>query len=286
MTRPDLEENLRVPTGQALRQAVNQPWIERLARFGLASKGVVYAIVGLLAAQAAFGTGGRTTDTQGALQTIVVQPFGKFLLSLMAIGLIGYVIWRLVEAVKDPEGKGADAKGLVQRLGAALNGLIYAGLALSAVKLALGSGTGGSGNNATQDSTAQLMAQPFGQWLVGILGALTIGYGFYELYRAFTAKFRKKLKWNEMSQTEQTWATRLGRLGLISRGIVFGITGFFLLQAARQSDPTQARGLGGALAALAGQPYGPWLLGIVAIGVIAYGIYQGVEARYRRIFVH
>lgn len=285
MTRRNLQENLQTQTRNASRLATHQPWIERLARFGLASKGVVYAIVGILAAQAAFGAGGRTTDTEGALQTIVAQPLGKFLLSLIAIGLIGYVLWRWVQAVKDPEGKGTDGKGLLQRLGEAINGFIYAGLAMSAVRLALGTG-GGSDRNATQDWTARLLAQPFGQGLVAIAGVLIIGLGFYEIYQAFTTKFRKKLKWHEMSPTEQNAATQVGRLGKTARGIVFAITGFFLIQAARQSDPSQARGLGGALAALAAQPYGPWLLGLVAIGLIAYGLYMGVEAKYRRIFAH
>ena len=122
------------------KQAVQHPseWVEPLARFGYAAKGIVYGIVGLLAAQAAVSAGGRTTDTQGALSVIVTQPFGKVLLSLVAIGLIGYVVWRFVQAIKDPENKGTNAKGLVQRLGYAGNGLIYASLALSAVKLVLG----------------------------------------------------------------------------------------------------------------------------------------------------
>lgn len=152
-------------------------WIERLARFGYASKGVVYGIVGLLAAQAASGEGGKTTDTRGALRTILTQPFGKVLLSLVAIGLMGYVLWRFVETIKDPDNKGKDAKGLAQRLGYAVNGLIYAGLAFSAISLVLGSGSGSS--NSTEDWTAILLSQPFGQWLVGTVGAFVIGLGFY-----------------------------------------------------------------------------------------------------------
>jgi Na+/proline symporter len=256
-------------------------WVERLARFGYAAKGVVYTIVGALAVQAAFGQGGQTTDTKGALGAIAAQPFGKFLLVLLTIGLIGYVLWRFVQAIKDPEHKGDDPKGLARRAGYAISGLIYAGLALSAIGLIRGSG--GGGGNSEQGWTAKLLSQPFGQWLVGLVGALVIGIGFYQLYEAYKAKFRKEMKLHEMSPTEETWATRIGRFGLAARGVVFVIIGFFLLQAARQSDPNQARGLDGALKALAQQPYGPWLLGIVALGLVAYGIYQGVQARYRRI---
>ena len=109
----------------------------------------------------------------------------------MAVGLIGYVIWRFVQAIKDPENKGTDAKGLAQRVGYAVNGLIYAGLALSAVQIILGSGGGNS--NSTQDWTARLLSQPFGQWLVGTVGAFIIGLGFYQFYLAFSGKFRKEL---------------------------------------------------------------------------------------------
>lgn len=256
-------------------------WVERLARFGYAAKGAVYGVVGLLAAQAAFGEGGKTTDTQGALQSILTQPFGKFLLGLVAVGLIGYVLGRFVLAIKDPENEGTDTKGLAKRFGYILNGLIYASLALSAVRLVLGSGGGNS--NSTQDWTARLLAQPFGQWLVGTVGAFVIGLGFYQFYEAYSAKFRKKLNLSELSNTEEKWVMGISRFGLAARGIVFCVIGFFLIQAARQSDSSEVRGLGEALQVLAQQPYGPWILGVVAVGLIAYGIYMVFQARYRRI---
>ncbi len=258
-------------------------WIERLARLGYTAKGIVYGLIGLLALLSAFGAGGRTTDSQGALQTIATQPFGKFLLALVAIGLVGYVVWRLVEAILDPEHTGTDGKRIASRIGAGISAVIYAGLAFSAAKIILGSGSSSSGDTSAQDWTARLMSQPFGRWLVGIVGAIIIGVGFYQLYKAFSGKFRRQLKLREMSHTEEQWATNTGRLGLSARGIVFGIIGLFLMQAARQSDPSQARGLGGALQSLEQQSYGPWLLGLVALGLIAYGIYMGVQARYRRI---
>jgi hypothetical protein len=257
-------------------------WVERLARLGYLAKGIVYAIVGVLAVQAAFGAGGQTTDTKGALSAIAAQPFGKFLLALLTVGLIGYVVWRFVQAVQDPEHKGDDAKGWATRLGYAVSGLIYASLAFTAIGLIRGSG-GGGGGNSEQDWTARLLAQPFGQWLVGLVGAFVIGLGFYQLYQAYKAKFRKQMKLQEMSPTEETWATRIGRFGLGARGVVFCIIGFFLLQAARQSDASEVRGLDGALQSLAEQPYGPWLLGIVALGLVAYGIHMAVQARYIRI---
>ncbi|MEB3178272.1 MAG: DUF1206 domain-containing protein [Nostocaceae cyanobacterium] len=266
-----------------VRQAVSHPWFERLARLGYASKGLVYFIVGFLAAQAAFGSGGRTTDTSGALTTIVTQPFGKFLLFLVTIGIIGYALWRFVQAILDPEHKGQkmDAKQIIQRLGYAVSAFSYTGLALTAIKLILGSGGGES--NSTQDWTARLLAQPFGQWLVGAVGIIVISVGISYFYQAYKAKFRRHFKLHQMSTTEQTWAMRLGRFGIAARGVVFSIIGIFLVQAARHSNASEAKGLGGALAALTYQPYGPWILGLVALGLIAYGIYSVVEARYRRI---
>lgn len=280
MTRRNLPtNNLQEP----IHQAASHPWFERLARFGYAAKGIVYFIVGLLAAQAAFGTGGRTTDTSGALSAIVTQPFGKFLLAIVTIGLIGYSLWRLVQALLDPEhaGQETDAKQIAQRLGYAFSGFAYIGLAFTAVKLILGQG--GSNGDTTQDWTARFLSQPFGQWIVGLGGLIVIGIGASMLYQAYKAKFRRELKLREMSHTEQTWAERLGRFGISARGIVFALIGIFLIQAALQSDASRARGLGGALAALAQQPFGPWLLGLVALGLIAYSIYSVVEARYRQI---
>ena len=259
-------------------------WVERMARLGYTTKGIVYAIVGVLAVQAALGTGGKTTDTKGALGAIAQQPFGQFLLALVVIGLIGYVLWRFIEAIQDPEHKNSNnAEGWARRIGYAISGIIYASLALSAIRLILGSGSGGSSSTSAQDWTARLLSQPFGQWLVGVVGALIIGSGFHEFYKAYKAKFRRELKLHQMSATEETWATRISRFGIAARGVVFIMIGFFLIQAARQSDASEARGLDGALETLSQQPYGPWLLGIVALGLVAYAVYMWVQARYRRI---
>lgn len=270
---------------QPARKAASHPWVEKLARLGYAAKGTVYFIVGLLAAQAAFGVDGKTTDTSGALQEIINQPFGKFLLGIVTVGLIGYALWRLVEAIFDPERttQDSDAKRIAQRLGYTFSAFAYAGLAATAIKLIIGSG--GGGGDSTEDWTARFLAQPFGQWMVGLAGAVTIGVAIAYLYKAFKGKFRRHLKWQQMNHTERTWAMRVGRLGIISRAVVFAIIGIFLIQAARYSNANQAKGLGEALATLAQQPFGPWILGVVAIGLMAYGIYSLFEARYHRLAV-
>lgn len=256
--------------------------MEKLARAGYLTKGIVYAIIGVLAFQAAIGSGGQTSGSRGAIRQIAEQPFGQILLILTAIGLLGYAAWRFIQAIKDPEGKGSDGEGIVKRIGFAISGLIYLFLSFYAASIVFGWSTGGSGGGQ-QAWTAKLLAQPFGQWLVGIVGAIVIGVGFYQFYKAYKAKFMDKYKTGEMSQAERTWAERAGRFGLSARGVVFCIIGIFLIQAAIQADPSETRGLGGVLQTLAQQPYGPWLLGLVALGLIAYAVHCIAQSRYRTV---
>lgn len=263
------------------RAAVRGPWIEWLARFGYAARGAVYSIVGLLALQTAFGGPGQTTGTEGALQTVARQSTA--LLWLLALGLLGYAVWRILQGALDPENKGHDPKGMVQRGAMLVSGLVYGGLALAAFRMASGSGGAGAGDGGRQAWTAELMAKPFGRWLVALAGLAVIVSGLYQIYNGWSEKFRKHFKTQEMDANEQRLAVNTGKMGLIARGIVFLMTGWFLVQAARSFDPSQARGLSGALETLAAQPYGPWLLGLAALGLLAFGAYSILLARYRRI---
>ncbi|RZM78713.1 DUF1206 domain-containing protein [Leptolyngbya iicbica] len=260
-------------------------WIERLARFGYAAKGIVYMIVGVLAFQAAFNWGGRITGSKGAFRTIANQPFGNFLLFLVGVGLLGYVVWRFVEAFRDPEHRDSGLSGFARRASYFVSGLIYASLAIFALRIVFGSpsNSSGSGGSSSQQGVATLLSQPFGQWLVGFVGVAIVAYGFYTFYKAYSTKFRRKLKLAQMSLKEEQWSTRIARFGLTSKGLVSVIIGYFFIQAARASDPSQAQTTEGALQTLQQQPYGAWLMGLVALGLIAYGIHLEVQARYRRI---
>ncbi len=268
---------------QALQQS--RPWIERLARLGYATKGLVYAVVGLLALQATFSTVKQTAGTSGALQTIAQQPLGIFLIGVIALGLCGYALWRFIAAVIDPDRKGNDAKGLIQRAGYVISGIIHLGLAFTAVQILFGSGGGNSGDEFSQSWAARIMSQPFGNWLVGIAGAIIIGYGLYEFYAAYKAKFRTELNLADMNETAEQTAIRSGRAGLAARGVVFCIIGGFLIQATLQADPSEMKGMDSALQMLEQQPFGPWLLGTVALGLVAYGAFMVIMARYSRIDV-
>jgi hypothetical protein len=255
-------------------------WVERLARVGYVAKGVVYAVVGVLAAQLAFGTGGQTTGTTGALHTIGSQPWGQGLLALTGIGLACYAIWRFVQGFLDPEHKGTDAEGIVKRLAYVGSGIIHGSLAITAFSLAAGNG-GGGGGGSTQSMTAELMSYPWGLWLVGLVGVVTLGIGLRQFYRAYEESFLRKWHTAAMSAEQRRWGTRAGRWGLSARGVVFVMMGFFFIRAAIQHDASEAIGLDGALAKLATTGFGPWVLGVVALGLVAYAVFCFVQARYR-----
>ncbi|MEZ4711729.1 MAG: DUF1206 domain-containing protein [Caldilineaceae bacterium] len=278
-------EQIREHGRQASSEAIT--WVVWLARLGYAAKGLVYITIGALAVQVAIGSGGETTGPSGALSSLSNGPFGQILLGLVAVGLFGYALWRIVQAWMDPDNEGSDAKGIAKRIGYAISGIIYGGFGVEAVRLVLSGGSssgGGGGSTQAEDWTARLMSQPFGLWLVGIVGVIVIGTGLYQFYRAYSAKFRLKLKLHEMSREEETWATRAGRIGFAARGVVYALIGGFLVVAAMQANPQAAGGIGEALQTLGQQPYGPWLLGAVAVGLVAYGFFAIVLARYRRIF--
>jgi hypothetical protein len=260
-------------------------WLVALARFGFAAQGVVYIVIGSLSALAAFHRGGRTTGSRGALVEILSQPYGQVMLGVIAVGFMGYTLWRLTQGILDTEHKGSDAKGIIARLGYAVIGLIYGSFAVTAVQLIIGTGNRRGDEESSQEWTATLLAQPLGQWLVGAIGVGIIALALYQCYLAYTAKFLEQLDRSEMSRRAETWTSRVGRLGLAARGVVFTVIGVFLMVAALTANPNQARGLSGALQALEQQPVGPWALGIVALGLVAYGLYMLVLTRYRRIIL-
>jgi hypothetical protein len=260
-----------------------KPWIIVLARLGYAAKGVVYALIGILVIQAALGFRSPNINPRDALVTLFKQPFGKVLLWLIAIGLVGYVVWRMAEAFLDPEHKGSDLKGIIRRVGFFISGVGYAALAYAAIQLALGNWYGGTGSS-TEKLTGTVMGLPFGRWLIGLAGVVVVGIAISVFYIAYTKSFKKRLKLEELSDTMEAAITRLGQFGVAARGVVYAIIGAFLILAAWQQNPSKATGIGGALAAVAAQPYGVWLLWVMGAGLIAYGIFAVGVARYRRIY--
>jgi len=261
------------------------PILVPLGRFGYAAEGLVYLLIGVLAVQVALGVGGETTDSKGVLLRIVGARFGHGLLIAIAVGFVGYAVWRFFEAAFDPDGQGGDTNRIVMRLVNAINGALHLTFAVSAVRL-LQTGSPGANTDATaKGGTAALLSKPFGQWLVGLVGLGVLGFAGYQFFQAAKAKFRENANLGEMSATEARWYTALGRLGFGARGVVFVIIGLFLIVAARNANPQDARGLDSALADLLTHRFGPWLLGLTALGVIAYGLFLLAEARLHRIRV-
>ena len=281
----DIERHARRASERAVREA--SPWVEALGRVGHAAIGLVYATIGMLAAQAALGRSGGTTDSYGALAWLVQRPYGHALLVALAVGLAGYAAWRVVQAVLDTDSKGSDPKGLATRVVYAGIGATYAALALSALRLGLewADGDGGGGDATAQDWTAWLLSQPFGQGLVVAVGLGVVGVGLFQFYLVYTEKFCGPPRMAEMSGSQERQVRALGRVGYAARGVAFAIIGLLLAAAGLHARPEEARGLGGALATLAEQPFGPWLPGAVAVGLVAYGAFMLVQARYRRIVI-
>lgn len=254
------------------------PWVESLARLGYAARGIVYALIGILAIQGVYRTGNTNVDQTSAFQKVLSQPFGHFLLWIIIVGLLGYALWRIILALFNLEGNGKT----LQRIGWFISGLSYLVLAYIAYQLVKGTG-GGSSNPS--DFTAKVFSMPFGTALVFIVGAVIFVLGLYAIYTAFTNQIEKRFQWGKMSAEERRFAIAFGRFGYAARGVVYLIIGYFLMQAAWTYNPSKAKGLGGALSELARSPAGPWLLWIVALGLIAFGIYGLALARYRRINV-
>jgi Domain of Unknown Function (DUF1206) len=258
-------------------------WLVPLGRAGYAANGIVYALIGVLAVQSVLGQGGDTTDPAGVLGHIIQAPFGELLLVIVAIGLIGYALWRLLQATLDTEHQGAELKGIFARCGYAVAAFSYAGLAFSAIAM-LTSGAAQPGEDqSAQDRTAWLLSHPFGAWLVVLAGLVFVGVAINQFVLAWRGKLDRQLQPHALDPRMGQVVRVAARLGNTARGIAFGLIGVFLVLAGVQSRPDQARGLGGALNSLAQQPFGPWLVGLVGVGLIGYGVHMLVAARYRRM---
>ena len=261
------------------------PALVMLGRAGYAAKGLVYIVIGALAAKAAVGAGGgATTDSRGALSVIQDGPLGTIALVAIGVGLLGYMAWRLVAAVTDAEGKGDEPTKLAVRAAQAGRGLIYGALGVHALRMIGDAGSGaGSPGEGTRDWTARLLGMPFGRALVVGVGLGVLGYAAYQVYRAFSDKATKHLDLYEAGHTQAEWIKRLGRFGIAARAVVFAMIGVFLVRAGMRADSGEAGGIAQSLQALGGADYGRLVLGAVAFGLIAYGIYQLATARYRRM---
>lgn len=264
---------------RAARQA--GPWVEALARAGYLARGVVYVVVALLAARAAFQHG-RPAGSRGAFMELLRQPLGRVILAVLAVGLLGYAAWRFVQAVLDPERKGTKAKALAKRASYLFTSMTYVAMAAGAVKLALG-GPPQHDRVSAAEWVAPVMRHPLGRWAVLGLGVWVAGYGLWLLYRSVAKEPEKRLDVSALHPRTQRVFKAAGRIGVAARGVVFGVIGAWLVLAAWHARPGEARMPAGALESVREQPHGRWLLALVAVGLGAFGCFEIVKARYRHI---
>jgi len=251
-------------------------WVDPVMRTGFAARGAVYIVVGGFAFLAALGDG-YASGTKGSLERLLGSAWGFALLAFIAFGLVAFAAWRGLCALMDLEAKGGGAKGWVARGGQVISGFAHLGLAVFALSLVWGGGQSGQGGSSTEDWTAMLLRQPFGQWLVGLLGLVVIAVGIRQFIKAHKEKFKQFLM---ASQTSER-LTPVVKFGIDAHGVVIGIIGGFFIWAALTANPERAGGLGQALDTVRQAVYGQILLGIVGAGLVAFAVFCFIEARYR-----
>lgn len=261
--------------GHQLAHAKTMGW---LARAGLVARGVVYLIIGVLALELALGEGGKATNQTGALKTVAEQSFGQLLLILLAVGLAGYSLWRLLRAAVGHGAEQEDSTG--DRIAALASGIAYGILAVTAVKILTESG---AGSGTPKEATGGVLDWTGGTVIVAIAGAIMIGVGIYQAYKGLAKKFLEDANTGEMSEGIRKAYTALGVFGHVARAVIFALIGYGLIKAAVDYNPKQAIGLDGALRELADASYGPVLLAAVAIGLSGFALYSIVDARYRKV---
>lgn len=263
------------------RRAANSNAMRWLARAGLAARGVMYILIGWIAVEVAFHHSNRQADRTGALHAIGATPIGGFLLWLLVIGFFGMTLWRLSEALYGAAG--ADGHKASKRLKSLGRAIIYAFIGYGVLKYALGAGSPQGSDKQSVDLTATLLKHPGGQILVVAIGLVLVGAGIYLAYEAWQEKFRHELELGQMRARTRRIVDWLGKFGGAARGVVFTTAGIFLVVAAVEAKPQQAKGIDSSLRVLASTPLGPWLLVLVAVGLIMFGLFSCCQARWQRL---
>ena len=260
---------------QAARAAHDSTTVEVLARLGLASRGLVFLVLGVLALTLALGSEARADHT-GALRALADKPLGEPLLLVLGVGFAGYAAYLLLSAAV---GHRSDEHRAAMRLKDGFKSLVYAALSVSTFAF-LARGEGGA---SAQSRTADLMSRTGGRTLVGLVGLVVLGIGVYLVAKGLRRKHAECLEQYRIPRALRAPSIAVGAVGYVGRGVTVGLIGAFLVQAALETDPQQAKGLDAALHAVLERPYGPVLLGLTAIGVLAYALWSFIEAAWREI---
>lgn len=262
------------------RRASSGTAMQVLARGGLTVRGVIYVLVGGIAVQIALGSGGKQADRKGALETVAGTPGGTFSLWLIGTGFAGLALWRYAEAVYGQAGP--DGRKATKRVASLGRGVFYTTACASVVAFTLGQG-GSSSNEQSKSFTAKAMEMTGGRWVVAAVGLGLIAWGAGNVVNALRRKFLERLHTARMEPPVRRAVEIIGLVGRSARGVVFGAAGGFLLYAAITFDPDKAKGVDGTLREFATTPAGPWLLVVVALGLVTYGVYSFCEARWRDV---
>jgi len=268
----------------AADRAGSSDGLENLARVGLIAYGVVHLLVAWLALQLAWGGGGGSADQSGALATLADSPVGKPLLWIVAVGLIALAVWQAAEVLRWRSGWSASGdrrkKAVTKSVKAVVKAVVYAALAVLAVRTATGSGGSGSGSGQEQQATAGIFGWPGGRWLVGLAGLVVIGVGLYYIHKGVTKRFLEQIDLSSASPGTRRLVERVGLAGFPAKGVAFAVLGGLLVYAAVTFDPAKAAGLDGALRTILDAPAGRLLLTAVALGIAAYGVFCLIRAKY------
>ena len=276
---PSAVKSVKRHADKARKETLQADWTSYVGRAGLVARGVIYSVIGILALRIAFGAGGgEEADKDGAFEVLSRHPLGRVALAVLAAGFACYAAWRLVEAVLDP-----DRGGPAKRAGSAARTVIYTSFFLTAMTYVVHDKGKPNSDQDHQDQSATVLAWPAGRYLVGAVGVGLVVAGLWNAYRAVTGKYRDHLKKAEIDTAERPWITGVACAGLAARAVIFSAVGFFVLRTAVRADPQDTVGLDGSLRRLADEPGGPVALAVVAAGLIAYGLWSFVEARYRRL---
>lgn len=256
-------------------------WSERLGRLGFVAKGLVYAVVALIAIEVARGERRKAEGEEGAIEELAHQPHGEVLLWILALGLAGYALWRLRVAITGPPGE-SGAHAAAERVGSAVLAFVYAGLCIYTVRF-LTSDSGGGGTEPDK-VTKDLLDEPWGVEAVIVIGAVMLCVAAYEAWKGLSRDYLDELETGRMAPSEMKLTKLLGTAGYCALAVTSAIVGYFLVKAAVEHEAREAVGLDGALQELVNQRFGPFLLGAVAAGLLVYAAYCVlIQARYRRL---
>ncbi len=261
-------------------KTITNPWLRRYISIGYAAKGTVYLLIGVLAVQAAVISEREASGTYLTLSFVARQPFGDWLVCLLAFALTGYVLRRFLQVVRASASSSSwSLKCIFQRISYIMSGLSYAGVAYSALNIVLELG---EYDDKVEDWVSQMFQQAIGAWLVFLGGVAVTTIGLTYIYGAYTGSYISEFDSNDIHHRMEKWATRMGKLGVAARGMAFVLTGILLIQAAIYRNSELAGGLQNALREIATKPLGWLWLGLIGVGFICYGLYMFVAAVYRR----